>query len=143
MMAAGLGAPASSRSSRRNSAVGALPMATTAPDSRSIHKSSAAAERVVESFVASSGTRGSFSVQMTVVARRQTRSHDAARDHFGIAEDRRAGGERIARRADEIVGDDDVRRQFNDAAGVDHAHRDIRFVGGKAHQVGLGADDGE
>src|SRR5579862_1661110 len=33
-MAAGFGAPPSSRSSRRNKAVGALPMATTAPSSR-------------------------------------------------------------------------------------------------------------
>src|SRR5262249_29374020 len=64
-IAAGLGAPASRSSSSRNKAVGALPMATTAPASRSRHKSSAAAERVVASLFARSGTRGSLRVQIT------------------------------------------------------------------------------
>src|SRR5699024_2077852 len=53
--AAGLGAPAAIISSRWNSAVGALPIATTAPSSRSRHSSSAAAERVVPSSAASAG----------------------------------------------------------------------------------------
>ena len=65
MMAAGLGAPAASISSRRNKAVGALPIATTAPPSRSLHSSSAAAERVLPSSCASAGTRASCKVQMT------------------------------------------------------------------------------
>src|SRR5262245_2661616 len=46
-MAERFGAPASSMSSKRNKAVGALPIATKAPPRRSCHKSSAAAERVV------------------------------------------------------------------------------------------------
>src|SRR6202043_2262885 len=61
-IAAGFGAPASSNSSRRNSAVGALPMATTAPANFSPQSSMAAAERVVPSFSASAGTRASWSV---------------------------------------------------------------------------------
>ena len=46
-ISAGFGQPSSSRSSRWNSAVGALPIATTAPSIRSRHNSTAAAERVV------------------------------------------------------------------------------------------------
>src|SRR5215469_13720443 len=65
MIAAGLGAPASSISNSRNSAVGALPIATIAPASRSVHNSSAAADRVVPSRAARSGTRASRSVQIT------------------------------------------------------------------------------
>ena len=64
-MAAGFGAPASISSSSRNRAVGALPMATTAPARRSRHRSSAAAERVVPFFAASAAVRGSLSVQIT------------------------------------------------------------------------------
>ncbi len=64
-MAAGLGAPAPSISSSRNRAVGALPMATTAPASRSSQRSSAAADRVVPSFSAISGTRPSRKVHTT------------------------------------------------------------------------------
>src|SRR5262249_55193839 len=45
--AAGLGAPASISSNKRNSAVGALPIATTAPARFSPHRSIAAAVRVV------------------------------------------------------------------------------------------------
>src|SRR5438552_13881934 len=59
---AGLGAPASNSSSSRNSDVGALPIATTAPPTRSSHKSSAAADRVVLAFAASAALRGSLSV---------------------------------------------------------------------------------
>ena len=44
---AGRDAPVSSNSNNRNNAVGALPMATTAPSSLSPHRSTAAAERVV------------------------------------------------------------------------------------------------
>src|ERR1700728_1921346 len=43
-MAAGFGAPASIISSSRDKAVGALPIATTAPPTRASHSSSAAAE---------------------------------------------------------------------------------------------------
>src|SRR6185312_4239167 len=39
--AAGVGAPSSISSSRRNNAVGAFPMATTAPPNRSAHRSTA------------------------------------------------------------------------------------------------------
>src|SRR5581483_3334999 len=66
-IAAGFGAPSSIMSSRRNRAVGALPMATSAPARRSRHNSSAAAERVVPSFAASESTRASLSVQITAL----------------------------------------------------------------------------
>src|SRR4029079_2657592 len=45
--AAGVGAPSSTSSSNRNNAVGALPMASTAPPSLFAHRSIAAADRVV------------------------------------------------------------------------------------------------
>jgi len=62
MIAAGRGAPPASSSSRWNSAVGALPITTMLRSSRGRHSSTAAAERVVPSVRASSGTRGSLSV---------------------------------------------------------------------------------
>src|SRR5215472_3251551 len=64
-IADGFGTPASSSSSRRNKAVGALPIATTAPARRSAQSSSAAAERVVPILSASTGTRGSRNVHTT------------------------------------------------------------------------------
>ncbi len=142
-IAAGFGAPASMRSRRRNSAVGALPMATTAPARRSRHKSSAAAERVVPSFCAKRRDARIVERADHLVARGQPRARNAVRDHLGVAEDRRAGGERAARRGDEICAEHDVLRRLDGAAGMDHAHRDVGFFGGKARQVGFGADDGE
>src|ERR1700688_85923 len=65
MMAAGWGAPPASISIRRNKAVGAFPIATTAPPSRPDHSSSAAAERVVASRCARAGTPASCSVHTT------------------------------------------------------------------------------
>src|SRR6185437_4776263 len=62
---AGRGAPAAIISRRWNSAVGALPMATTAPASIGRHNSTAVAERVVARRRASPATRRSSSVQMT------------------------------------------------------------------------------
>src|SRR6267154_1933115 len=55
-------------SSRRNSAVGALPITTTDPASCSRHNSTAAAVRVVPSETASADTRGSDSVQITALS---------------------------------------------------------------------------
>ena len=65
MIAAGRGAPSISISSRWNKAVGALPIATTAPSSRSPHRETAAADRVVPISRASDGTRSSRSRQTT------------------------------------------------------------------------------
>ena len=65
MIAAGRGAPESISSSRWNRAVGALPIAMTAPAKRSVHSDTAAAERVVPHAVASWGTRGSLSRHST------------------------------------------------------------------------------
>src|SRR5258707_3889758 len=67
MMAAGSGAPSSSISSSRNSEVGALPMATTAPSRCGRQSSSAAAERVFPTSVASCATVGSSRVQTTLL----------------------------------------------------------------------------
>jgi hypothetical protein len=67
--AAGGATPGSSRSSsRRNSAVGALPITTTDPASCSRHNSTAAALRVVPPAAASDGTRGSDSMQITALS---------------------------------------------------------------------------
>src|SRR3954452_4696624 len=63
MTAAGRGPPSTISSSRWNSAVGALPIATTAPARSGDHSDTAAAERVVRQARASSGTRGSSSRQ--------------------------------------------------------------------------------
>src|SRR6202048_2721037 len=66
--AAGGATPGSCKiSSRRNSAVGALPITTTDPTNCSLHNSIAAAVRVVPSSAASAATRGSDSVQITAL----------------------------------------------------------------------------
>ena len=64
-IAAGFGQPSSNRSIRWNSAVGALPMATTAPSRSSRHNSTAAAERVVPSSLARSPASGLLRVTTT------------------------------------------------------------------------------
>ena len=98
MTAAGSGAPSASISSRRNSAVGALPITTTEPASRSRQSSSAAAERVVRRSAASSGTAGSDERADDLVVRRQPRPGDAGGDHHRVAQDGRAGAQGRARR---------------------------------------------
>src|SRR5690606_28803980 len=66
MIAAGRGQdPPSSMFKRWKSAVGALPMATTAPSRYGRQSSSAAAERVLPISFAIAGTRGSCRVQIT------------------------------------------------------------------------------
>lgn len=66
MIAAGRGqSGSSSMVSRWKSAVGALPIATSAPARCGRHSSSAAAERVVPICLARSGTEGSRKVQIT------------------------------------------------------------------------------
>src|SRR5215472_19155794 len=67
---AGFGAPSAIISSRRNSAVGALPIATTAPAKCGRHSSTAAAERVVPRAFASSSISGLRKVQMTAACSR-------------------------------------------------------------------------
>ena len=81
-------------SSRRNSAVGALPIATTAPSSRSPHRSTAAAERVVPSRAASAATAGSLQGADDLVAGGQPRPGDPGRDHLRVAQDGRAAPQR-------------------------------------------------
>ena len=119
-------APSSISSSSRNSAVGALPIATTAPSRRSRHSSSAAAVRVVPRRAASSGTRGSRSVQMTSLPagsrRRVTPEATIVASHrIGApAAQRRAG------RGDDAAGvQREVVDQVDHPAGVDHADRDL------------------
>ena len=68
---------------------------------------------------------------------------DAAGDHFGIAEDRRAGLKRSAGRSHEIRREDEMPRRLDEAGGVYHAHGDIRFRFGEAREIGLGANDRE
>jgi hypothetical protein len=63
MIAAGGGAPSVISSNKWNSAVGALPIATTAPARRSPHSETAAAERVVSQRCASSLACGSSTRQ--------------------------------------------------------------------------------
>ena len=119
-------------------------MATNAPASRSRHSSSAAAERVVPSFFAS--VRHARIVQRAdhVVARGQPRARDAMRDHLGIAEDRRAGGQGDPRDGATRPWPNTMwLRRFRAAARMNHAHHDIGLVLGKARKVGLGANDGE
>ena len=144
MIAAGRGAPASSISSRRNSAVGALPIATTAPASRSRHSSSAAAERVVPS--ARGQLRHARIVERAdhLVAGRQARAGDAVRHHLGVAQDRRAGPQRRRARPSAKSGGIAMSAAIStmpQAWIMRTATRSSRRR--EAREVGLGADDGE
>ena len=143
MIAAGFGAPPSSISSRWNSAVGALPIATTAPASRSPQSSIAAAERVVPSFSASAGTRGSRSVQITaLLAGSRARVMPCAT----ISASQRIGARPRVRRALRHEAGPRIRcapAACDQPAGMDHADRDLGLVRGEAREVGFGADDGE
>ena len=144
MIAAGGGAPASSSSSSRNNAVGALPMATSAPASRSPHRSSAAAERVVPSARRESQAHPARpSVQTTSLPAGKRGAGDAVGDHLGIAQDRPAGEQCAARRRRETVAEAQVTGDLDHAAGVDHPDRNARFLRRQAGQVGFGADGGE
>ena len=143
MIAAGRGAPSSSISSRWNRAVGALPIATTAPSSRSPHRETAAAERVVPISRASAGTRSSRSRQTTSLSfgSRARVTPDAtmwASVRIG------APDSSAPRAADDQAGmDDEVARQVDLAGAVDHPHGDLLGVGRYVGQVGLAADRGE
>ena len=62
------------------------------------------------------------------VAGGKPRAGDAVRHHLGVAQDRRAAGERGARRRHHAVAEPDVLRRLDLAAGVAHAHRHVGFL---------------
>src|SRR5690606_36367506 len=68
---------------------------------------------------------------------------DAARDHFRVAENGRAGLKRLAGRRNETGAKDEMPGGLDHAGGMDHAHGKLGLVFGKAGQIGLAADDGE
>src|SRR4029078_3330590 len=123
MMAAGIGAPASMNSNKRNSAVGALPMATSAPSRRSRQRSSAAAERVVPRSGAKAGAPGGgggaeiggkvgdagcIERADHFVVGGKPRASDAVRHHLGVAENRLARQQGGTGGAGEVRGEEEV-----------------------------------
>ncbi len=76
-----------------------------------------------------------------LVQRGQPRPGDTMGYHFRVAEDRRPTFQRIARRADDIGGEQEMLRRLDEPAGMDHAHGDFGLIFGKARKIGLGADD--
>ena len=134
----------SSSSSRRNSAVGALPIATTAPSSRSPQRSTAAAERVVPSALRQRRDAGVVQRADDLVAGRQPGAGDAAGDHLRVTEHRRTG---VQRRAG--PGDDGRRSTPTSATRSTMPQAWIMRtttaddVGREAREVGLGPDGGE
>ena len=131
-------------SSRRNSAVGALPIATTAPSSRSRHSSSAAALRVVPSRAASVGHPRVAQGADDVVARGQPRAGDAGGDHLR----RRRGSARrpaAPSRAAATTPGEKPRSSTRSTCPQAWIIRTATWAtsGGSAGEVGLGADGGE
>ena len=124
MIAAGRGPPSWINSSRWNSAVGALPMATTAPSRRSPHNETAAAERVVPQSRASAVARGSFSRQQTSLSAGSRRPGDAGGEHLRVGEDRRAGPQRGPGGGHESVMESRSPGRSMSPARVDHPDRD-------------------
>ena len=138
MIAAGFGAPSRSSSSRKNSAVGALPMATTEPAIRSPHSLIAAAERVLPISLAMAAVRGSRSVQITSLA---AGSLARVTPCATISASQKIGAPAAQgrpRRLDETLREHEMPRGLNLPAGVDHADGDIGLGLGEAGKVGLG-----
>src|SRR5680860_1026204 len=77
------------------------------------------------------------------VVRGKARAGDAAGDHLGVAEDRRAGEQRRAGARTDAGRAVEVLDEVDHPARVDHAHRDLLEVGRHPRQVGFGADRGE
>ena len=141
--AAGTGAPSSMSSSSRNSAVGALPMASTAPSSRSAHRSTPAAERVMPEPRRVVGRPRIGDQGHHLVVRGQPRPGDPGGDHRRIAQHRGAGGQRGVGAGDDVGGEGDVLGDVDLAAGVDQPHDHPRDVVGEPGQIRFGADGGE
>src|SRR5262249_7998978 len=78
-----------------------------------------------------------------IVLRGQPRACDPVRDHLGVTEDWCAGLERRTGSRDEPFGKLELLDCFDEPASMNHAHRDIGFIGTEARQVRLVADDGE
>ena len=128
-------------SSRRNKAVGALPITTTDPANRSRHNSTAAAVRVVPSLRrerrhARIGQRADHGI-----VGRQPRPRDAVGHHLGVAENRRARAQRGGSGGAETGREHDVVGDFDHAAGVDDPHRDLFVAGIETVESCFGAND--
>ena len=124
-IAAGRSGQSRRRSSRWNSAVGALPIATTAPARLGRQSSTAAAERVVPRSAARPRVRGIVEgAARPATAGRQAVGHDPGRDHARVDEDRsRRPRERAAAGGDRVAVQARSSRDVRHAAGVDQAQR--------------------
>ena len=126
--AAGVGAPSSTSSSSRNNAVGALPIASTAPPSRSAHRSTAAADRVVPVRSARSAALVSATSGHHLVVGGQPGLRDSRGHHRRIAQHRRAGDQRGVGLGDDVIAEGDVFGDVDLPAGVDQPHHHPRDV---------------
>ena len=141
--AAGVGAPSSTSSSSRNNAVGALPMASTAPPSRSAHRSTAAADRVVPVRSASSAALVSATSDTTSLSAGSRDLRDARRHHRRIAQHRRARGQCGMGLGHDVIAEGDVLGDVDLPAGVDQPDHHARDVVGEPREVRLGANGRE
>ena len=115
-------------------------MASTAPPSRSAHRSTAAAERVVPQSAGQLGGPGVGDQRHHLVVGGQPGPGDARGHHRRVAQHRRARGQRGVGPGDDVVAEGDVLGDVDLPAGVDQPHHDARDVLGEPRQVRLGAD---
>ena len=110
---------------------------------RSPQSFNAAAERVLPISLAISGSLRFAQGADHLVCRRKPGARDAVRDHEGIAEDRRAVLQRIARGTDEAGREFEMPGGLHQAAGMHHPHGKIGLLFGKPGKIGFTPDDGE
>jgi hypothetical protein len=142
MMAAGLGAPASISSSSRNSAVGALPMAITAPSmisprdrpappsASSHHGRDLAHLRIIEQ-------------ALHLVARRHQPPDHPMAHHLRVTEPAHRLRAPPARLSAKPFRHDDVISQIDHAAGMDHPHHHLLRARIKRARSASAPDNGE
>ena len=142
-MAAGRGAPASMRFRRWNSAVGAFPIATTAPSSLAPHSSRAARRASVVDGRRQHGNPRIAEGADDVVTGGQTLARDAGSHHLSVAENRRAVAQSCARSRDDTGCEGDVVDEIDLATCMNHAHYSLRDIRRETAQVGFGPNGGK
>ena len=143
MIAAGFGAPSRSNSSRKNSAVGALPMATTEPARRSTHELHSRGRTGIADFAGNVGRLRFAQGANHVIPGWQARAGNPMGDHEGITEDRRAILQRLTCCRNEAWRKLEILRGLHQSAGMNHANGKIGLFLGKAGQIGFAANDGK
>ena len=127
-------------SSSRNNAVGALPIATTLPGRNGFKVRPVPPNASCPLFRHLRNVKPDHAENLVVG--RQTSGDDAVGHHLCIADNRRAGCQRIPRRRG-TVGPAQIGDDVRHAAGVDQPDRDVLHVLGNGEQISFLGHDRE